>query len=176
MTTPAGLPIRPPASNPVRSIAAALLVAAACVAGPALAQDEGDRHDDYYYPKVTSSETYPSPAGVLPGSDRLRRIGFVVGVTKEQLGQAYPPRWAMFPKGTDAEKMIIVTLDRDALVTLYQARAMLAQLTSVARASPIFIQNEVEDHYTFLDLLKLLGFRQLTISDGQTYSHQFAIE
>ncbi|NNG03842.1 MAG: molybdopterin-guanine dinucleotide biosynthesis protein A, partial [Inquilinus sp.] len=59
---------------------------------------------------------------------------------------------------------------------LFQARAMLAQMTAVARSTEVFIQNQVEETYTFLDLLKLLGFKQLTISDGHSYAHQYAIE
>ena len=135
-----------------------------------------DRHEGYYYPEVTSVETYPARARTLPDSDRTRRIGFIVGVTRQQLAQDYPPEVAIFTKGAEAEKMIIVALNRDAISSLYQARAMLAQMTAVARSTEVFIQNQVEEYYTFLDLLKLLGFRQLTISDGHTYTHQYTIE
>lgn len=43
---------------------------------PAAAQD---RHDLYYYPTPKSEETYNARSRVLPGSDRDRRLGFVVG-------------------------------------------------------------------------------------------------
>jgi len=49
-------------------------------------------------------------------------------------------------------------------------------MTAVARSTEVFIQNRVEDTYTFLDLLKLLGYQQLTVSDGHSYAHQFTIE
>ena len=142
-------------------------------AAPAVAQD---RHAGYYYPPVTSQETYPARAPVLPDSDRLRRIGFIVGLTRQQLARDYAPEIAIFAKGAEAEKIIIVALNNDAIATLYQARGLLAQLTAVARSTPIFIENRVEDTYTFLDLLRLLGFRQLTISDGHSYAHQIKIE
>ena len=131
---------------------------------------ERDRHDDYYYPALTSSEVYVSPAEVLPGSDHVRRIGFVVGLTQQQFGRGYAPEVAIFAKGADAEKLIIVALNGDSIITLYQARAMLAQMTALARATPIFIENRIEDSHNFLDLLRMLGFSQLTISNGQTYS------
>ena len=38
-----------------------------------------DRHEGYYYPTVTSRETYVARAITLPDSDRARRIGFIVG-------------------------------------------------------------------------------------------------
>jgi len=140
------------------------------------AAEAADRHEEYYYPTVTSRETYSARARTLPDSDRARRIGFIVGLTRQQLAQAYPPEIAIFTKGAEAEKMIIVALNRDAISSLYQARGLLAQMTAVARSTEVFIQNRVEDTYTFLDLLKLLGYEQLTISDGHSYAHQFLIE
>ena len=135
-----------------------------------------DRHAGYYYPPPTSDETYDAPIEPSLDSDRARRIGFIIGVTQEQFTRPYPPPWAMYAKGTEAEKLIIVALDGNALVSLYQARAMLAQLTSVVRSLPLFVEGEVEEDYNFLDLLAALGFRQLTISDGRTYAHQIRIE
>ena len=152
-----------------------LLVLGASVQAQDQDQD-GDRHEGYYYPPVTSEEVYPARATSLPDSDRLRRIGFVIGVTQHQLNLPFPPQWAMYAKGAEAEKLIIVALNDGALATLYQARAMLAQMTSVARSTELFVQVGVEDYYTFLDLLALMGFRQLTISDGRTYAHQYVIE
>ncbi len=135
-----------------------------------------DRHEGYYYPPVTSREVYTARAPVLTDSDRERRLGFIVGLTRQQMDRAYAPTYAIFAKGEQAEKLIIVALNRDSLVTLFQARALLAQLTSMARATPIFVDNQVEDTFTFLDLLRMLGFEQVTISDGQTYAHQIRIE
>ena len=135
-----------------------------------------DRHEDYYYPEVTSREVYQARAPILPDSDRLRRIGFIVGLNQQQLGRDYPPQVAIFAKGTEAEKLIIVALNRDAIVTIFQARGLLAQMTALARGTPIFVENRVEDTYTFLDLLRMLGFAQVTVSDGQTYAHQIIIE
>ena len=134
-----------------------------------------DRHAGYYYPPITSEEVYPARSQTLADSDRTRRIGFVVAMTQEQMGRPYAPIFAMYAKGAEAEKLIIVSLDRDSLVTLYQMRSFLAQMTAQARATPFFVENRVEDWYTFLDLLKLLGFTQLTVSDGQTYAHQYLI-
>lgn len=164
----------------------ALMAAASVVGAQAQAQteqggfveaEEGtSRHEGYYYPPLTSSEIYPARAETLPDTSKSRRLGFIVGVTKGQTAREYPPPYAMYAKGADAEKMIIVSLYDDYIVNLYQARALLAQMTAVSRDLPLFVENRVEDYYTFLDLLKLLGFTELTITNGSTYSHKYEIE
>ena len=49
-------------------------------------------------------------------------------------------------------------------------------LTAAARMTPIFRKHQVEDVFTFFDLLKLQGFERLTISDGKDFSHQIRFE
>lgn len=153
------------------------------IAGPAGAQGllvedaEGtSRHEGYYYPPLTGSEVYPARADELPDNSRTRRLGFIVGVTKGQMGREYPPPYAMYAKGAEAEKMIVVALYDGFIGNVYQARALLAQMTAVARDMPLFVDNAVEDYYTFLDLLKLMGFTELTITNGSDFSYQYEIE
>ena len=153
----------------LRSVATALIFL--CVhAGPASAQE--DRHDGYYYPTPRSTEVYTARARVLPDSDRDRRLGFAVAFTKQLAKDPSPLRFTLFAKGRDAEKMIIVALDDDIFATLFRARAILATLTSQVRASPLFAELGVQNLFTFYDLAKLLGFRQITISDGREWSHR----
>lgn len=140
------------------------------------ADDGTDRHAGYYYPDPTTIETYTARAETLIDSDRARRIGFTIEITQQMLKNPYPPQFAMFAKGTEAEKMIIVSLEEGRLDTLFRARALLAMLTAVARATPLFQDFGVADYFTFFDLLKILGFSQLTVSDGDTFAHQVLIE
>jgi hypothetical protein len=135
-----------------------------------------DRHAGYYYPPAETSEVYQARSETLPDSDRTRRIGFVVQLTKQMLSHPYPPEYAVFAKGDEAQKMLIVALRDDVLDTLYRARALLALLTAVGRATPLFAQLGGEETFTFFDLLKILGFTQLTISDGESFAHQVTIE
>jgi D-serine deaminase-like pyridoxal phosphate-dependent protein len=145
-------------------ISAAL--AAALIAGAAAAND---RHDDYYYPAVTSRETYDARAEPRRDATREVRIGFIVAETESQAQRPYPPRFAIFAKGEEAEKLIIVGFD-DSFRTLYRARA-------VSWASTALLRNMgVEDVFTFLDVARLLGFRQVTLSDGASWSHQIDLE
>lgn len=135
-----------------------------------------ERHTGYYYPPPATVETYQARSETLPDSDRTRRIGFVVEITRQMLANPYAPEFAVFAKGADAEKLLIVALKDDVLDTIYRARALLAMLTSVARATPLFAEFGVADYFTFFDLLKIMGFRQLTISDGDGFAHQVMIE
>jgi hypothetical protein len=134
-----------------------------------------DRHAGYYYPAPGNAELYQSRAKQLPGVNRTTRIGFVTGLTAQQSERPYPALTAIFAKGSEAEKLIIVSLTDGRISTIYRARAVLALLTATARTTEIFQKFRVETVFTFLDLCKMLGFKQLTISDGATFSHQFKI-
>ncbi len=134
------------------------------------------RHEGYYYPSITSREVYGARASTLKDATRATRIGFVTGLTQQQLGKPYAPPFALFAKGERAEKLIIVSLGDHGFRSIYQARALLAQLTAVSRTTPLLREMQVEELYTFFDLLKLMGFEQLTISDGETFAHQVILE
>lgn len=153
-------------------LAVASIVAA--LAGPAAAQ-EGN-HAGYYYPDPQSREEYISRARTMVDSDRSRRLQFTQSLTLGQLERPYPPSFAIFAKGDEAEKLIIVSMTSGYADTLYRMRGFLALLTHVSRESPLFTSFKVEEIFTFLDLLKLLGFQQLTVSDGERYAHQILIK
>jgi len=136
----------------------------------------GDRHAGYYYPTPQSREVFTARAKTLPGSDRRRRIAFVTGLTGRMLKNPYPPGIAIFAKGEDAEKLIIVSVRAGVYDTLYRMRGLLATLTAVARTTKLFRDAAVEDYFTFLDLCRMLGFRLLTVSDGKDFAHQIVIE
>ena len=158
----------------------ALAMAFAAASGPAVAQDKAaqdkaDKYVGYYYPKPAAIETYKARAAVLPGANRKRRIAFIVAVVNERLQRPYPPTYSLFPKGGRAQKLIIVSNLPGQLNTIYRVRALLATMTSVARTLPIFRKNRVEDDFTFLDLAKMLGFESVTLSDGDSFTHQIIL-
>ncbi len=146
----------------------------AALAGPAAAQ-EGN-HAGYYYPDPQSREEYVSRARTMIDADRSKRLQFVQAMSLAQLGRYYPPTFAIFAKGDDAEKLIIVSMTSGYADTLYRMRGFLALLTHVSRETPLFTTFKVEEIFTFLDLLKLLGFQQLTVSDGDRYAHQILVK
>jgi hypothetical protein len=136
----------------------------------------GDRHTGYYYPAPESSEIYQARAVMLPGASRKRRIIFVTELTNQMLNNTYPPPVAIFAKGAEAEKLIVTGLYSNGYNTVYRMRGLLAMLSARARATPIFRDNEVEDLLTIFDLLKMLGFEQVTVTDGDKFAHQIKIE
>jgi hypothetical protein len=150
---------------------AALLV---LLATPPVAAE--DRHAGYYYPTPTTTETYGARTIKLPEATRETRLAFIIGITKKSLSRPYPPRIAIFAKGDEAQKLIIVALEDDYIDTLYRARALLAMLTSVTRTTPFIVDLGLADFLTFFDLAKLLGFEQITISDGDKFTHQVILK
>jgi hypothetical protein len=155
-------------------LAVATAFAALMVSSVALG---ADRHANYYYPKPAATETYKARAERLPEASRRSRIAFITHVMNEMIRKnPYPPPYAIFAKGAEAEKLIIVGLTGDSYDSLYRMRALLAVLTAVARATPLFKEERVEDYFTFLDLCKMLGFQLLTVSDGKAFAHQIKIE
>lgn len=171
----------------------AFLVVLSVISLPALAQDTAvtqdpataqeneeakpkPSHEGYYYPAVTSKEVYTARARNNPNIGRDSRVRFVTELTALQSRAAYAPQYAIFAKGSDAQKIIIVALNDDVFGSLYRARGVLAQLTAFSRRTPFFIENDVADIFTFFDLLRYLGFERLTISDGREFSHQVDFE
>jgi hypothetical protein len=138
--------------------------------------EEQSAHEGYYYPKPQTLEQFVSSAITLPESDRVRRQSFVIGMTKQLLDGKYAPGFAVFAKGNQSEKLIIVGMIDGQLNTIYRARALLAQLTAVARSTPFFQQNTQPEQATFFDFMKLLGFRQVTITDGRDFAHQVVVD
>lgn len=141
--------------------------------GPAAADD---RHAGFYYPVPATSEDYQARSFTVPESNRKTRVAFVTGITSEQNKAPYPPQAAIFAKGSEAEKLIIVALEDGRIDTIYRARAIFAQMTAVARLLPVFSELGVEDYFTFFDLAKMLGFTQITISNGRDFAHQIFIK
>lgn len=161
----------------MRSLTRAALTAAMLVVGANdLAAQPVDRHEGYYYPKLTSQETYASRARVMDDSDRARRLGFVSGLTQQLADLPYAPSYAIFAKGGESDRLIIVAYGEGQLDTIYRARALFASLTGLARLTPLFRDLQVEDIFTFFDLCKLLGFRSITISDGAKFAHQVLLK
>jgi hypothetical protein len=148
---------------------------AAPAATTAPAGNSDDKYIGYYYPKTTSYESFSSQMKVVDGVDRQQRIQFVTVVSTGTLQAAYRVPYAVFAKGDKAEHLIIVGLRSGELDTIYRIRALLANMTTMARTSPFFQEHTVAEDATFFDLLKLLGFTDVTVTDGEVLSHQVKI-
>ena len=156
-------------------LAAAAALAIAAGTAPA-AEYESDR-EGYYYPEIGSQEDFRRDLGQPPAVPGRRvRTAFITQVTKAQLAAPETPPFVIFAKGAEAEHMIIVATGDGVFRTLYRARAVLAQLTANARGTEFFVKNGIQSEATWFDLAKLLGFEDLVISDGASWSHRVAFE
>ncbi len=149
----------------------ALLTLITCLflAAPLAAQD---RYVGYYYPEITSEETFDRVVRAPQPSDKRVRVDFVTGLTNAQLAAPENPPFVFFAKGTGAKQLILVALDDEIFETLFRARAILAQMTSNMRDSPVFKGQDLQFVATFYDLLQILQFDSLVISDGKDWSHK----
>ena len=173
----------------INRFAASLAVLVAFGALPALAQQQPkpaaaaatpkadeDKYVGYYYPKPTAIETYTSPMQTIAGAERAQRVQFATVVSQGTIQSAYRVPYAVFAKGEKADKMIIVGMQGGELNTVYRMRALLANMTTMSRLSPFFQERTIAEDANFFDLLKLLGFQQITISDGDKFTHQVNIK
>jgi hypothetical protein len=162
--------------------AAALLIAVPAMAQqkPAASKPVGaateDRYVGYYYPKPNSTEVYESAMQTIAGVDRPQRVQFVTVVSQGTIQSAYRVPYSVFVKGEKADKLIIVGLAPNEFGTIYRMRALLANMTTMSRMSPFFQERTVAEDATFFDLLKLLGFTSVTITDGDKLTHQVTIK
>jgi hypothetical protein len=171
----------------VAAVAAALLLAGpamaqskpaapATPAKPAAAAPAEDKYVGYYYPKPNSTEVYESAMQTIAGVDRAQRVQFVTVVSQGTIQSAYRVPYSVFVKGEKADKLIIVGLSANEFGTIYRMRALLANMTTMSRLSPFFQERTVAEDATFFDLLKLLGFTTVTITDGDKLTHQVTIK
>lgn len=149
------------------------LLASMLAVAPAAA---GDRHAGYYYPEVSSTEAYSLRMPVHDDAGRQMRLAFVSHMTKEQAAAEHAPQYALFAKGTDGEKLIIVGLDEEAFATLFRARGVMAQMTAFTRELPFLKEAGLASDVTFYDFLGHMGFKRLTLSDGRAWAHRVELE
>lgn len=152
---------------------AAFLALALVVSAPAKAED---KRAGYYYPAVTSEETFIRSLGNTPPANRAVRANFITEITKAQLEGSNDPKFVIFAKGAGAEHMVILAIDDEVFRTLYRARAVMAQLTSNARGTEFFKSNNLQFVATWFDLAKILGFEDIVVSDGVTWSHRILLK
>ena len=160
----------------VRKFAISLAAALALMTGSAAAQTAGDRYIGYYYPAPTSSESYESSLQPLPNIDKAQRVVFVTIVAQGTLQSAHRVPYAVFTKGDRSDHMIIVALQGGEMATIYRIRAVLANMTTMARLSSFFTERTVAEEANFFDLLKMMGFTKLTVSDGDKITHHVTIK
>ena len=131
-----------------------------------------DRDVSYYYPASNNIETYKARMRTNVNSDRFSRIKIVNMMSGEFNSKSYPARAAIFAKGSQIDKIIIISMVDGYLDTIYRARALLQTLAPVVSNSPLFKDIKGRVFMEFFDLLKISGFKKITVSDGKNFSYQ----
>ncbi len=163
---------RPDRAGRLRALIAGVALAAAA-ALPAAAQD---RYENYYYPPVGSEETFARKIIPGPVPDANAREAFVTLITRAQLDAPDSPPYVLFAKGEASRKLILVGLDDQMFGSIYRARAVMAQLSASMRGAPFFREQGLQATGTFYDMLQLLDFKSLTITDGESWAHRVNFE
>ncbi|WP_305988261.1 hypothetical protein [Roseibium sp. MMSF_3544] len=135
-----------------------------------------DSHAGYYYPTPQTHEVYISELPTARDAQKRSRAAFVIGLAAQHAKQNHAAGYHLFAKGGDLEKLIIVATGDGQYDTLYRMRALLASLTSLARSTELFARSNHPHELNFLDFCKLIGFTQVTVSNGKDIAHQIKIQ
>lgn len=129
----------------------------------------------YFYRSPTVTETYTPSTLTLIDANERQRNRFVAGIVNAMLARPHPLSFALFPIGDDATELVIVSRQDGQLDTPYRARAMLEVMNVLTRSSRFVSSLGLDDGVGFLDMLHMLGFAGITISNGAGYTHHFMI-
>ncbi len=162
--------------NSIRKLASAVAVSAALLLVSQTNASAFDAHAGYYYPEPQTREVYISELPVAPDAQERSRAAFVIGLAAQHAKQNHAAGYHLSAKGGDLEKLIIVSTGDDRYDTLYRMRALLAALTSLARSTELFARSNHPHELNFLDFCKLIGFTQVTVTNGKDVAHQIKIQ
>jgi hypothetical protein len=160
----------------IRKTVSLLVTAIAFLVATHVAANAFDAHAGYYYPEPQTREAYVTEITIAPDANKRSRAAFVIGLAAQHAKQNHAVGYHLFAKGGDLEKLIIVATGDGQYNTLYQLRALLASLTSMARATELFSRTNNPQDLNFLDFCKLIGFKQVTVSNGKDVAHQIKIQ
>lgn len=135
------------------------------------------REAGYTYPAPSGSEvvsTIVNDAVQVPPFEA--RVQFVSQLTQVLASRPYPPLALAMTEGDDHETIVFLDAGRLDVSTPYEARAIVAQMSSATRNSPLFAQYGVENYASIFDMFKLLGFAQVIITNGDDFAYSFLIE
>ena len=132
--------------------------------------------DGYLYPAPVEVERVSTIAALVETAPPELRTQIMSQASQMQTALPYAPLLYANAEGPLNETMVITTFGDFAVDTKFKARAAVAHYTTLIRNNPLFVEYGVENYATLFDLLKIWGFRQLVVTDGDAYSYAFVIE
>jgi len=130
---------------------------------------------DHYYSSPTVTETYAPSTSALVDANERQRNRLVAGIVNALLVRPHPLSFALFSIGEGATELVLVSRREGQFDTPYRARAMLEVMNVLTHSSRFVSSLGLDDSVGFLDMLHMLGFTGVTISDGASYTHHFMI-
>ncbi|MEL6245525.1 MAG: hypothetical protein AAFQ85_09265 [Pseudomonadota bacterium] len=159
-------------------ILAALLTLTACETVVASAQPVTtpptvpETGEGIFFPPVTSTETPEIRFGVLAEIGPLQRQSFVDQINLATTGAERPIPLVAQAVGTNRTTLVLLNLEPESYLTPYIARAMLARMTSLARALPAVVELGVNEAFDIYNLGAVMGFDRIIVTDGRGFSHE----
>ena len=131
----------------------------------------------YGYPKPAGSEVVstivnddvPKPAFEV-------RVQAVTNITQNLAQRPYPPLALQWTEGDEHDIFVMMDTGSLNVNTVYKARALVKAMSSAIRNNQLFQQYGVESYASIFDLLKLAGFEQLVVTNGDDFSYAFIID
>lgn len=130
----------------------------------------------YHYPKPIGAETRKTIVSDLETPPFEVRVQVVSGLSNVIAARPYPPIFFPLTEGDEEKIMVMMSTGSNDVETVYQARAIVDQLSSLVRNNPLFAEYGVESYASFFDVLKLWGFEMLVITDGDEFAYAFIVE
>lgn len=162
------------------AVLAALLVMAACETGVASADQMTapvaavvpETGEGIFFPPVTSTETPEIRFGAAAEIGPQERQIFADQVNLVTTGAERPIPLIAQAVGADRTTLVLLNLEPETYLTPYIARAMLARMTSLARALPAVSELGLEDAFDIYNLGAIMGFDSIIVTDGRGFSHE----
>ncbi len=128
----------------------------------------------YYYSGISSSEpvsTIANPSGA--GKEERAAVLSRLAILQRARGSG---DFYILAEGDALETMIISARPGSRLNSKYQARALMGDITAVARNGKLFQEYGVQTEATFFDMAKIWGFESIIVTNGENFAHQFLIQ
>lgn len=159
------------------AILASLLALTACQTPVAAAQPATapvaapETGEGIFFPPITSTEIPEIRFAAAAEIGPLQRQTFVDQVNLVTTGAERPIPLIAQAVGTDRKTLVLLNLEPETYLTPYIARAMLARMTSLARALPAVSDLGVDEAFDIYNLGAIMGFDAIIVTDGRGFSH-----
>lgn len=128
-----------------------------------------------FFPDISITETNVATSIQVDPQSGLMRQDFADYINLKTADKPYPPQVSAQLLGENGEALLITAHNNNFISTKYRARAAMARFSSITRTMPVFVENGIGPYVDFVDMLHMVGFKALILSDGNDFSYQVNI-